>query len=132
MGKRHTTVRLDELTDRQIQELSEKFSMTATDVIARAVDRMYQQEVTMAQTKEWFIEQLAGIYASRVDAGLTPEQVEADLNEVNDGDGFTFDGPEGENRNWIRYRDMHMPDGWIDEAVKMGKEMLAQPEKFLV
>lgn len=42
MTKRHTTMRLSKLTDYQIGELSDKWQMTATEVIALAVDRLHR------------------------------------------------------------------------------------------
>lgn len=46
MPKTMTTIRLNDLTRQQLDELTERYSMTQTDVIQYAIDRMYHQERT--------------------------------------------------------------------------------------
>jgi post-segregation antitoxin (ccd killing protein) len=45
MPKRHTTIRLPELTDRQLAELSRLTGLNTSELLTTAIDRMYQQEI---------------------------------------------------------------------------------------
>ena len=44
MSKRLTSLRLSQLTDYQIGELSDRWEMTAAEVVALAVDRLYREQ----------------------------------------------------------------------------------------
>lgn len=47
--RRHTTVRLSELTDHQFGELTELMAASQTDIIERGIDRIYQDEIYHAR-----------------------------------------------------------------------------------
>lgn len=47
MSKRLTSIRLPEITDRQLAELASVTGLNTTELITTAIDRMYQQETTM-------------------------------------------------------------------------------------
>jgi predicted DNA-binding protein len=43
--KRLTSIRLPELTDRQLAELSQLTGLNTSELLTTAIDRMYQQEI---------------------------------------------------------------------------------------
>jgi len=51
MSKRLTTIRVPEITDRQLAELASATGLNTTELITTAIDRMYREEInTMNET----------------------------------------------------------------------------------
>ena len=61
MSKRLTSIRLPELTDRQLTELASVTGLNATELITTAIDRMHQQEIKHNDTRTTHQEDSAGI-----------------------------------------------------------------------
>lgn len=51
MAKRLTAIRLSTYTDKQIDVMVERFGMTKTEVIQMAVDRLFQAEIAVIDSK---------------------------------------------------------------------------------
>ncbi len=52
MTKRTTSYRLSDMAKAQIEELVKALNVSRTELLAIAIDRMYQQEIVAKQTKE--------------------------------------------------------------------------------
>lgn len=53
MSKRLTSIRLPELTDRQLAELASATGLNTTELLTTAIDRMYQQEIKTMTTPKY-------------------------------------------------------------------------------
>jgi predicted transcriptional regulator len=73
MTKNAMSIRLDDLTKSQLDELTAKYSTTQARIVATAIDRMYQQEITTMNTQTRTITQSwlqSWIDSNRPDLGL--------------------------------------------------------------
>lgn len=69
------------------------------------------------------IEQIAGIIADSVHWDVTFE----DAAEINEGTGWSFDGPEDSNRNWLRYSEVRLSDVQLHEAYDLAQSWIDSP-----
>ena len=69
------------------------------------------------------IERVAGIIAGDNNWDVTFE----DAAEINEETGWSFDGPEDSNRNWLRYSEVRLSDAQLHEAYDLAQSWLDSP-----